>query len=87
MMLSTDPEKRPSVEELLSLKPIQLRLNERKIRETYSSLKNKEEQLKQQEEALAERDSQLKHKQSELGEREEKALNLKKKLEKNLLEG
>jgi len=45
-MLSKDPESRPSVEDLLAIPTIKLRLNERQMREEYSQLKKKEEQVK-----------------------------------------
>lgn len=41
-MLSTDPEKRPSVDILIDNPKIKLRLNERKMREEYGRLKIKD---------------------------------------------
>lgn len=38
-MLSTDPEKRPSVDQLSEIPKIKLRMNEREMREEYSKLK------------------------------------------------
>ena len=44
-MLNTDPEKRPSVEELIKNPKIKLRINERKMRDQYAKLKYKEQKL------------------------------------------
>ena len=41
-MLSSDPSKRPSVTELIKHPTVQLRLEERSIRDRYSLLKKKE---------------------------------------------
>jgi len=41
-MLMVDPKKRPTVEDLIKLPKIKLRINERKMRDTYSKLKYKE---------------------------------------------
>jgi hypothetical protein len=41
-MLSTDPEKRPSVGELMKNQKIKLRLNEREMRDEYGKLKKRE---------------------------------------------
>jgi len=41
-MLSTDPEKRPSVEDLLKNPKIKLRLNDREMRDEYSAIKKRE---------------------------------------------
>jgi len=44
-MLNTVPEKRPSVEDLIKLPKIKLRINERKMRDQYAKLKYKESKL------------------------------------------
>ena len=45
LMLSTDPEKRPSVDQLQEMPKIKLRMKEREVRERYSKLKIKEQEL------------------------------------------
>ena len=44
-MLNKDPTKRPSVEELMKIQKIQLRMNERKMKEDYDTLKRREEDV------------------------------------------
>lgn len=44
-MLSTDPEKRPSVSDLMKNPKIKLRLNEREMRDDYSQLKKREQEI------------------------------------------
>ena len=65
-MLNKEPEKRPSVADLLSIPKIQLRMNERKMKEDYDALKRREEEvyahykkLKQKEKTLLEREAEL----------------------------
>ena len=65
-MLNKEPTKRPSVSELLDIPKIQLRMNERKMKEDYEALKKREEevytrykQLRQKEKAQVERENTL----------------------------
>ena len=44
-MLNKEPEKRPSVEDLMAIPKIQLRMNERKMKEDYDTLKRREEEV------------------------------------------
>lgn len=44
-MLKKDPTKRPSVTDLLAIPKIQLRMNERKMKEDYEALKRREEEV------------------------------------------
>ena len=44
-MLNKEPTKRPSVTDLLSIPKIQLRINERKMKEDYEALKRREEDV------------------------------------------
>lgn len=44
-MLSTDPEQRPSVDQLSDIQKIKLRMNEREIRDEYNKLKKKDQEL------------------------------------------
>lgn len=41
-MLSTDPERRPSVDQLSDIQKIKLRMNEREMREEYTKLKKRD---------------------------------------------
>lgn len=44
-MLNKEPTERPSVTDLLSIPKIQLRINERKMKEDYEALKRREEDV------------------------------------------
>ena len=44
-MLKVDPCERPTVEDLIKLPKIKLRINERKMRDQYAKLKYKEQKL------------------------------------------
>jgi hypothetical protein len=52
-MLQTDSKLRPSVEDLIKLPKIKLRINERKMRDQYAKLKYKESKLDKKEAELA----------------------------------
>lgn len=79
-MLSTDPEKRPSVDELIVNPKIKLRLSERDMKAEYQVLKDREQLVKQQTEAIKNKEQQLILKEEELKQREEKAQQMKLKL-------
>lgn len=76
MMLNCDQAKRPSIEEIIAVPQISLRLREKKIKEHYSSLKRKDEELKKKEEELKKRESDLDNKEHELQELERKLLRM-----------
>ena len=44
-MLQRDPEKRPSVEQIMAMDKIKQRIQERKVREEYNAIKIKESEL------------------------------------------
>jgi hypothetical protein len=44
-MLSTDPEKRPSVDDIIELPKLKLRLQERETRDEYTKLRAKEQAI------------------------------------------
>ena len=65
-MLSKEPSTRPSVTDLLNIPKIQLRINERKMKDDYEALKRREEdvyakykKLRLREKALVERENAL----------------------------
>lgn len=58
-MLSTDPEKRPSVDDLICNPKIKLRLSERDMKMEYQVLKDREQTVKTKIEALKIRETAL----------------------------
>lgn len=66
-MLSTDPDKRPSVDQLSEIPKIRLRMSEREMRDQYTKLKSKDaditkrfEELKKKEEDIKQREEAMK---------------------------
>lgn len=78
-MLHKEPEKRPTVEELMGIPKIQLRMNERKMREDYANLKQRETEVHEKYEKLKIKEKALLVRETVLNKRDEKARN--KKLE------
>lgn len=76
-MLSTEPEKRPSVADLMKNPKIKLRLNEREMRDEYSKLKQRELQINEKLDSLKNKEEDLKKKEEALKEREQKAQELR----------
>lgn len=72
-MLSTDPEKRPAVSELMKNPKIKLRLNEREMRDSYSQIKKREQTANEQLEKIKNREEEIKKREEALKEREQKA--------------
>jgi NIMA (never in mitosis gene a)-related kinase 2 len=62
-MLSTEPDKRPSVDQLAENPKIKLRMQEREMREAYSNLKKKEQQLNEKSELMKKREETIKEKE------------------------
>ena len=58
--LNIDPRKRPTVEDLIKIPKIKLRINERKIRDQYAKLKYKEQKIIKQEQLLNSKKDDLK---------------------------
>ena len=79
-MLNKDPTRRPSVTDLLGLPKIQLRMNERKMKEDYEALKRREEDVYAKYKKLRLREKALVERESMLAKREETAKMLKSKL-------
>jgi NIMA (never in mitosis gene a)-related kinase 2 len=78
-MLNVDWNSRPSVDDLLSLPQVSLRLREKKLRENQISLKKKEEELKKKEAEIAQLEEENRLKRIELEERENKLKDLELK--------
>ena len=79
-MLNKDPEKRPSVEDLMRIPKIQLRMNERKMKEDYDALKRREEEVQTKYKKLKQKEKALQDREEELKKREERARAMKLKL-------
>ena len=75
-MLNVDLNLRPSVDDLLSLPQLSLRLRERKLKESQNSLKKKEEELKKKEAEIIQLEQENRQKRIELEERESKLRDL-----------
>ena len=82
-MLSTDPEKRPSVDQLSEIPKIKLRMSERETREQYSKYKEKEAEILKKSEELKEREAEISKKEEALKIRELKAQEMRLKLSLN----
>jgi serine/threonine protein kinase len=61
-MLSIDKEKRPSVDMLLEIPSVQLRIKEKKLRDSYMTIKKREEKAKKKEQSLAKKEEELEEK-------------------------
>jgi len=72
-MLCTESEKRPSVDQLLEIPKIRLRMNEREMRDEYTKLKKQDSELTVKEEGLKKREDKILAKEVALKEREAKA--------------
>jgi hypothetical protein len=79
-MLSIDQDKRPSIEDLLNLPQISLRLRERRLKDNMTKLKKFEDSLKAKESELMEMEKQLETREKAVQEREEALKELEKKL-------
>jgi len=71
-MLSVDTEVRPSVEDLLNLPQVSLRLREKRLRDNQSAVKKKEEELNKLEQEVCLLEQQNKQKEEELNRREQR---------------
>ena len=61
-MLKVDPKERPTVEDLLKLPQIKLRIHERKMRDQYQKIKYKEYKIEKRSQDLKAREKELKAK-------------------------
>jgi len=69
-LMLVDQDKRPTVEDLLNLPQVSLRLRERRLKDTMTKLKKIEENLKQKENHLTEKENELNKREQALSERE-----------------
>ena len=72
-MLSKEPSERPSVSDLLAIPKIQLRINERKMKDDYEALKRREEEVYSKYKKLREREKALVERENALTKRTEDA--------------
>ena len=79
-MLSTDPNLRPSTEEVLNIPQVLVRLREKKVRDMQTGTKQKEAELKQKEEELKSLEEELKRREAAVCERENKVAEAEKAL-------
>ena len=79
-MLNKEPAERPSVSDLLAIPKIQLRMNERKMKEDYEALKRREEEVYTKYKRLRQREKALVERETMLAKREETAKKLKSRL-------
>jgi len=70
-MLTVNSNKRPSVEDLLNIPQISLRLREKKLRDTHVSLKKREEEAKSREKDLLEKEKSIQGKEEDINRQEE----------------
>ena len=59
LMLFPEQEKRPSVDELLNIPQISIRLREKRMKESFSKLKKREEEVRVKETKIVELEAQL----------------------------
>ena len=69
-MMNVEPDKRPTIKDIILLPEVNIRIKERKIKEGYQRLKKYENELKIKEENLMENEKKLKMKEKYLDERE-----------------
>jgi NIMA (never in mitosis gene a)-related kinase len=81
-MLNIDQEKRPSIDDILNIPQIALRLKERKLRDLHASIKNREEECKKKEENLKAMESGLLVKEEEMKKLEFKCAELEKHIKR-----
>ena len=74
-MIQKDAEKRPSVDDLMAIPKIQLRLSERKMREDYAALKQREQEVHAKYDELKWTEKELAIREAALFKREERARN------------
>lgn len=79
-MLSIDQSKRPSIEDLLNLPHVSLRLRERRLKDNMAKLKKIEDTLKNREIELNDREKDLEKREGLLLQKEDKVKELERKL-------
>jgi hypothetical protein len=65
-MLKVDPKERPTVEELIKIPKIKLRINERKMRNDYAKLKYKEQKIQKKHKEMVYKKDELFQREREL---------------------
>ena len=80
-MLSKEPASRPSVTNLLDIPKIQLRMNERKMKEDYEALKRREVEVYAEYKKLRQLEKELLEREETLAKREKTARDLTSKLQ------
>jgi len=80
-ILTRDPEARPSVDDLLNIPSISMRLREKRLKDSRAMLKKKEEEVQKKLEELEAREKGLKNRQLELEEKEKRLLEEEKRLQ------
>ena len=83
LMLLPDQEKRPSVDELLNIPHISMRLREKRMKDSFSKLKKREEEVRVKETKIVELEKQLLEFKEEL-QAKNKALEEKEALFKSM---
>ena len=73
-MLNVNYEKRPSSEELLNIPQVGIRIREKRIKDTFSKLKNFEEKLNDRDKKQNEREEMLNLKENKINEKEKKLI-------------
>lgn len=79
-VLTKDINERPSVDELLNIPEISMRLREKRLKECKSMLKKKEEDCKKKVENLEQQEAELRARESELKAKEQKLADQEKRL-------
>jgi len=80
VMLNVNPERRPSVEDLLTIPQVSMRIKEKRVRDKLSQLRQTESDLVKKEEDLKQLESSLSKKEEELKLLEQRIQGLEKKV-------
>lgn len=79
-MLMLEQDKRPSIEDLLNLPQVSLRLRERRLKDNMSKLKKYEDSLNQKDLELSQKEKNIELREKELQDKEERLKELERKL-------
>ena len=80
-MIQQEPDKRPSVDQLMQHQQIQVRVKEAKLRQAKDSLKRRDAELGKKEAASKEKDAEIEAKKVKLREQEQKLMELEQQIE------
>jgi len=78
-MLNVNPDRRPSVEDLLTIPQVAMRIKEKRVRDRLSQIKQTEADLQKKEEDLKQLESNLSKKEEELRQLEQRIQGMEKK--------